>query len=886
MSTTTGVKSLTSSMLSSVQEIQSNVVSARSEVEVMDPGVEDGGAAKAPGDSNVKSLESGKPKGRGRSVRSWKRVSAALQVALALSISVVVIVSVIVPVILATQSGRDSVYSVLVPLTDSICANAYEKTINYLGSASSISTISSDWATRNGTNPSVPSFLEMHHFFWDLTKRLDPSHNVRYVYWASMKGDMTCISYDNVAGKTFRQEVVIYPNGTLSNQFEWILDSNGENTSYPFHYTDMGYYDVFTWLPKYLGNASWWEQPHQEATSYNTSQTIISFFAPVFIRGVYMGSFGTDFLIDNLSYFFAHGLNISSDTVVFLCNSSGYIIASSVACAGRAANSSLISVYDCQDTIVAQVGTELLHLQRPLIFNSTSQLQLNLRVDGHSVLTFVSVYPLLTSFFPSWSLVVAVPSYDFTLHLNENNKRTILSALAVLFVAICTLLGITCAITNRIAVASVQIHDALEHNEGLDLDSGVEKILATLHQVAEQTTDIYSKSRIQAVISQLISGINTGLLFAPNLQAGHLDSATMEWLQVELGQKNTSKQPNLIPTSLSRQSSVSYINSQRTESYVIQQLPQEFADWNFSIFKFVEVSHDVLPVFAIYAVRKFAQELELAEDSLFQFFKNVSRKYQDVPFHSALHAADVVQGLFCLISWFSEQLGLSALDRLALILAGVIHDVDHPGLNNSFQIMSQTELAQIYNDQTPLEHHHAHVGLSLLTASGVLESLDSSATKHLRSVIISLVLGTDMGQHWKIVSEFNTLRQHGQISTKSSAEDKLLVMRLLLKLADISNVTRPVDVMQVWVQKLNEEFYFQGDKERQLGLPVTTFMDREQSSVKTVAQTQVNFLQIVASPMFEAFNSFLPIPMLMQHLTNNSKYWATILALETTKSGQ
>jgi high affinity cGMP-specific 3',5'-cyclic phosphodiesterase 9 len=34
------------------------------------------------------------------------------------------------------------------------------------------------------------------------------------------------------------------------------------------------------------------------------------------------------------------------------------------------------------------------------------------------------------------------------------------------------------------------------------------------------------------------------------------------------------------------------------------------------------------------------------------------------------------------------------------------HDLDHPGVNNAFQMNALTNLALAYNDMSPLENHH------------------------------------------------------------------------------------------------------------------------------------------------------------------------------------
>lgn len=46
------------------------------------------------------------------------------------------------------------------------------------------------------------------------------------------------------------------------------------------------------------------------------------------------------------------------------------------------------------------------------------------------------------------------------------------------------------------------------------------------------------------------------------------------------------------------------------------------------------------------------------------------------------------------------------IEKLSLMIAAVGHDLDHPGLNNTYQMNALTQLAIAYNDTSPLENHH------------------------------------------------------------------------------------------------------------------------------------------------------------------------------------
>ena len=59
-----------------------------------------------------------------------------------------------------------------------------------------------------------------------------------------------------------------------------------------------------------------------------------------------------------------------------------------------------------------------------------------------------------------------------------------------------------------------------------------------------------------------------------------------------------------------------------------------------------------------------------------------------------------------------------------------------------------------------------------------------------------------------------------------SWQDPTLVLCYALHCADVSNPARPFVVAREWGRRVCEEFYTQGDVERELGLSVEAFCDR------------------------------------------------------------
>lgn len=65
----------------------------------------------------------------------------------------------------------------------------------------------------------------------------------------------------------------------------------------------------------------------------------------------------------------------------------------------------------------------------------------------------------------------------------------------------------------------------------------------------------------------------------------------------------------------------------------------------------------------------------------------------------------------------------------------------------------------------------------------------------------------------------------------------LQVLRNMVHCADLSNPTKPLAVYRQWTERIMEEFFRQGDKERERGMEISPMCDKHTASVE---KSQVN----------------------------------------------
>ncbi len=189
-----------------------------------------------------------------------------------------------------------------------------------------------------------------------------------------------------------------------------------------------------------------------------------------------------------------------------------------------------------------------------------------------------------------------------------------------------------------------------------------------------------------------------------------------------------------------------------------------------------------------------------------------------VLYHNFKHAIDVLQSTF----YFLLKIGtlppypadatsdesqerksplamlLKPFDGLTLLISAIGHDVGHPGVNNMFLVKLNAPLAQLYNDNSVLEAFHCAAFSQILRRFWPVAFED----KALRKLMISNILATDMGVHFKYMSDCGNLQEklHENRGTDGWSPQvletyKTLACGLIIKCADISNVVSQVSVI-------------------------------------------------------------------------------------------
>jgi len=277
---------------------------------------------------------------------------------------------------------------------------------------------------------------------------------------------------------------------------------------------------------------------------------------------------------------------------------------------------------------------------------------------------------------------------------------------------------------------------------------------------------------------------------------------------------------------------------------------------------------------------RFIDIFGIPQQNLMEFLRFMELDYNhDVPYHSNVHAADVVQSLHSiLVSMNGRRFAESDLELFSVLLAAVAHDVGHPGYNNGFQVKSKSDLAITYNDNSVLENYHVAavfnrlIGINRDPRIDIFCGMKPEQIETCRKLVIQSVLETDMTKHFSFVNRIKAILISNKDVEAIEEDDAWDILHYILHMADISNAAKPTRVAEKWTDRCLEEFFRQGDEEKKLSLPVSPLCDRDTTSR---ADSQIGFIKFVVAPAFEILAKAIPEvhDLIRPHLEKNAEYW-------------
>ncbi|KAM3874349.1 rod cGMP-specific 3',5'-cyclic phosphodiesterase subunit beta-like [Diretmus argenteus] len=290
------------------------------------------------------------------------------------------------------------------------------------------------------------------------------------------------------------------------------------------------------------------------------------------------------------------------------------------------------------------------------------------------------------------------------------------------------------------------------------------------------------------------------------------------------------------------------------------------------------------------------KKFQVPQEVLVRFMYSVSKGYRRITYHNWRHGFNVGQTMFTLLTTGLLKRYYTDLEVMAMITAGFLHDIDHRGTNNLYQVKSAHPLAKLHGSSI-MERHHLEIGKFLLADEtlNIYQNLNRRQTEHVIHLMDIAIIATDLALYFKkrtmfqkIVDLSHTYTDEKKWIDYLSLETtrKEIVMAMMMTACDLSAIAKPWEVQSRVAMAVAAEFWEQGDLEKtvleQTPIPM---MDRTKSV--ELPKLQVGFIDFVCTFVYKEFSRFHPTitPMLNGILFNRSQWNVKKEAYEATLKG-
>eukprot|EP00931_Biecheleriopsis_adriatica_P048556 TRINITY_DN28063_c0_g1_i1.p1 TRINITY_DN28063_c0_g1~~TRINITY_DN28063_c0_g1_i1.p1 ORF type:complete len:813 (+),score=168.30 TRINITY_DN28063_c0_g1_i1:185-2623(+) len=286
--------------------------------------------------------------------------------------------------------------------------------------------------------------------------------------------------------------------------------------------------------------------------------------------------------------------------------------------------------------------------------------------------------------------------------------------------------------------------------------------------------------------------------------------------------------------------------------------------WDVNTLEISEVDCEQL-VLHVFFDSEFGLAPEFATDSVFfNFMARVKPQYTNVPYHCYPHACDVLHAVWRIMCKTGCKFWVSKAEQYALLIAAYCHDLGHFGKTNPFLVEAEHEMAIRYNDKSPLENMHASKLFEICKdkRANIFGKMSRELQKKAREVAVAAILHTDNANHFAMIKDITQIyeMQEGVCDAMATEDgiilpnycelvlepNKLLFLELFLHFSDVSNALKPWAICYVWAMRVLDEFFAQGDEEKELGLPVGMLNDR---AVVNRPGSQHGFINFLVAPL-------------------------------------
>lgn len=260
----------------------------------------------------------------------------------------------------------------------------------------------------------------------------------------------------------------------------------------------------------------------------------------------------------------------------------------------------------------------------------------------------------------------------------------------------------------------------------------------------------------------------------------------------------------------------------------------------------------------------------LNRNSLIKVIERIQAYYHQNSYHNFQHACHVTFNCAFMLKQVIPE--LSTIEKLSLLYAALIHDVQHLGVPNVTLMVDMHPLAKKFHDQSIAEMNSLTVGLGLLEGEEkLLQSFNEEDRATFRRNVIEIVLCTDVADTYKkrlMYFRIDDLSQEESGLNTTSPAGRLLLLCLIMRTCDISSGMQSHETFKAWAKN----FFLE------MTLASKDPLEKIRSEKNKYYSTQIAFMEAHSLALvvrLQAAQAVKPefTDMLVQNFQSNLSFW-------------
>lgn len=297
-------------------------------------------------------------------------------------------------------------------------------------------------------------------------------------------------------------------------------------------------------------------------------------------------------------------------------------------------------------------------------------------------------------------------------------------------------------------------------------------------------------------------------------------------------------------------------------------------------------------IIGVFRELELLQDLGISEDALDRLVRATAARYQLQPYHNFRHAFDVFQAAYLLLVRSGQVKFASKVEQFTLLVTALLHDVGHVGLTNGFHekgntaayswpysLLSKTHPELDDEEQQNNESMHIFAARELLFGQdGLISAHDKDLRETVDTTMVALIRASDTLTLSAFLSSVDARigELSGPLGRSNDPADRLKVLSLIIRLADIYHPMRPFYLHKMWAVSIAQEFALQGKVEQELGQETSPMTDTS-TYVSSLGKSTIGFIDFLVAPLLQRALQAMPeLPTdLASSLGSSRLKWST-----------